>query len=161
MIPQQPWAGLCIPRNPVSQHSSADGSPHSSVFLKHDSSLPKLLSHVNPGPNSVSDAPSSVHHGQMQREEMAGEFPAFSAVLNHLFVSTRAWREPRRHEILHISLPVLSSLQSLGVRVERAAGKPWKTQLLWCLAAHPGAWRTPGQTQELNPFQPWNEEPRV
>lgn len=111
--------------------------PLFSSIVTEFSVLEKLFSHVNPGPNPVSDAPSSVHHGQMQRrlmrrKEVTGEFPAFSAVLNHLYETYLSPRELRESPgdmescISHCQLPPLDSLQPLGVHVEMAAGKPWK-----------------------------------
>lgn len=137
--------------------SFADWRPHL-VFLKHHSVLCKNC-HINPGLNPVSDAPSSVQHGQMQRgsvrrKEVTGEFPAFSAVLDHLYktyLSPRGLGEsPGDTESCtsHCQFLPLDSLQSLGCPSGDGSWKALEIQLLLCLAAHPGAWRTRGQTQE-------------
>lgn len=111
----------------------------------------------------MSDAPSSVQHGHLQtgsvqRKEVTGEFPAFLAVLNHLYKTYLSPRELGESSgdmescISHCQFLPLDSLQPLCVQPEIAAGKPWKTQLLRCLAAHPGAWRTPRQTRNETYF---------
>lgn len=88
---------------------------------------------------------------------------SISSVLNHLYKtcwSLKQLREPRRCGFLHI--PASSFLSAVsGCPSRDRSWKALETQLLLCLAAHPGAWRTPGQTQERNPSQPWNEEPGV
>lgn len=152
MIPQQPWARLlCIPRNHVSQRkmSALQMGVHIPLFssiMTEFSVLEKLFSHVNPGPNPVSDTPSSVHHGQtqrrlVQRKEVTGEFPAFSAVLNHLYETYLSPRElgesPGDMEscISHCQLPPLAlcsllvsmwrwQLESLGNASPSVIGSP-------------------------------------
>lgn len=97
----------------------------------------------------MSDAPSSVQHGQMQRgsvqrEEVTEELPAFPAILNHLYKTYLSPRELGESPgdtdscISHCQFLPLHSLQSLSVQVEIAAEKSWKFSVFCAWQPTPG-----------------------